>query len=348
MKRNLFSLATLSLAAGLLFFACNNDVTDSSVVPDQAQTQPETRAYGDKTPITVVYNECNDCNPLNIGAWSLGDKPFYDVAILFAANIHADADGDPCLFFNDNVNQIMSDVNKYVRPLQAKGIKVLLGILGDHIGNGVSNLQTDPSTGVNQPQILADILAYAVDYYGLDGVDFDDEYSKYGTNGFPNWNTTSFSNLINALRAEMPAGKLITVFDYVSDTGGTSYINSTALGNIDYAWYPYFGANNFGTSNISGMPASKWSPQAINLNTTYNFLTLPYIQNRSQQAKDGGYGAIETYDLRPSSERSGNLNVLQRIATGAGFGTVTKTENDYTKDWTSGGATRTITKNDIN
>lgn len=341
MKR-ILQLATLLFAAGALFTACNNDMTEPTVVPDEAQAQPETRAYGDKSPITVAYNECNDCSPLNIGAWSLGDKAFYDLGILFAANIHADADGDPCLFFNDNVNHIMGDVNKYVRPLQAKGIKVLLGVLGDHKGIGFSNLTPTQAT------MFAQILAYAVDTYGLDGVDFDDEYSKYGTNGFPDWNTTSFSNLINALRAEMPAGKLITVFDYVTDTGGNSYINSTALGNIDYAWYPYFGPNNFGSSNITGMPASKWSPQAINLNTTYNFITLPQIQNQSKNAKDGGYGAIETYDLRPSSERSGNLNVLQRIATGAGFGTVTKTENDYAKDWTSGGATLTITKNDIN
>lgn len=341
MKRNLFSLATLLFAAGALFTACNNDMTEPTVVPDEAQAQPETRAYGDKTPIVVTYNECNDCNPLNIGAWSLGDKAFFDVGILFAANVHADADGDPCLFFNDNVTKVMADVNKYVRPLQAKGIKILLGVLGDHKGIGFSNLTPAQAT------MFAKILAYAVNTYGLDGVDFDDEYSKYGTNGFPNYNTTSFSNLINALRAELP-GKLITVFDYVTDTGGVSYINSTALGNINYAWYPYFGSNAFGTSNIAGMPASKWSPQAINLNYAYNFITLPQIQSKSQAAKDGGYGAIMTYDLRPSSERSGNLNVLQRIATGAGFGTVTKTGSDYAKDWTPVGTeTVTITKNDI-
>lgn len=177
------------------------------------------------------FTMSNDCNPLNIGAWSLGTKPFYDVEILFAANIHADA--DLCLSFNYNLNQIMGNVNKYPPP-QARGIKVLLGVLGDHKGNGVSNLTPAQAT------MFAQILAYEVETYGLDGVDFDDEYSKYGTNGFPNWNTTSFSNLINALRAEMPAGKLIAVFDYVTDTGGTSYINSTALANIDYAWYPYF------------------------------------------------------------------------------------------------------------
>lgn len=338
MKKNLLTLATLLFAAGALFTACNNDMEPA--MPDGAQ--PETRAYGDKTPIVSVYIETNNVDPRNAGAYSIGTEPFFDVVILFAANIHVDADGDPSLYFNDNMTPILSDVNKYIRPLQAKDIKVLLGVLGDHKGLGVSNLTP------TQAQTFAEILAYAVDYYGLDGVDFDDEYSKYNTNGFPNYNSTSFSNVINALRAEMPAGKLITVFDYVADTGGASTINSTALGNLDYAWYCYFGANAFGSSFISGMPANKWSPQAIDLDVAYNFITLPQIQNRSKQAKDQGYGAIMTYDLRPASERSGTLNVLQRIATGAGFGTVTKTENDYAKDWTPSTSPITITKNDIN
>ncbi len=339
MKRNLLTLTTMLFAAVALFSACNNDAEEPNVIPDEARAA-ETRAYGDKTPKTVVYIEVNDVNPRNAGAYSIESEPFFDIAIIFAANVHADADGDPALHFNDNVTQIMSDVDKYIKPLQAKGIKVLLGVLGDHKGIGVSNL-TDA-----QAQSFAKILAYAVEKYGLDGIDFDDEYSKYNTNGFPDYNTTSFSALINALRAEMPAGKLITVFDYVMDTGGRSYINSTALANLDYAWYAYFGPNNFDTSNISGMPASKWSPQALNLNIAYNIFTLPQVQNRSQQAKNEGYGAIMTYDLRPSSERNGTLTVLQRIATGAGFGTVTKSENDYLKDWTPG-PTLTITKNDI-
>lgn len=342
MKKNLLILATLLFAAGALLTACTNDVTEPTVVPDEAQAQPETRAFGDKSPIVVTYNECNDCDPRNALNFKIGDNQFIDLEICFAANIHVDADGDPCLFLNDNVYHILSNVEKYIRPVQAAGTKVSLGLLPDHKGKGFSNLTPEEAT------LLADIVAYAVNKYGFDGVDIDDEYAEYGTNGFPDYNTTSLSNFINALRAAMPAGKLITVFDYVSDTGGVSYINSTALGNLDYAWYSRFGATSFGTSNISGMPASKWSPQAINLNTTYNALTLPLIQNNSKKAKDGNYAAMMTYDLRPSSERSGTLNVFQRMATGAGLGTITKTGNDYLKDWTSGGATLTITKNDIN
>ena len=342
MKKNLLTLATLLFAAGALLTACTNDVTEPTVVPDEAQAQPETRAFGDKSPIVVTYNECNDCDPRNVLNYKIGDDRFIDLEICFAANIHVDADGDPCLFLNDNVYHILSNVEKYIRPVQEAGTKVSLGLLPDHKGKGFSNLTPEEAT------LLANIVAYVVNEYGFDGVDIDDEYAKYGTNGFPDYNTTSLSNFINALRAAMPAGKLITVFDYVKDTGNVSYINSTALANLDYAWYPFFGASSFGTSNISGMPSSKWSPQAINLNTTYNALTLPLIQNNSKKAKDGNYAAMMTYDLRPSSERSGTLNVFQRMATGAGFGTVTKTGNDYLKDWTSGGATRTITKNDIN
>ena len=338
MKRQLITLAILLLAAGAFLTACFSD-TELEITPKALQR--ETRADGDKTPIVSLYLEVNDVDPRIAGTYRIGTQPFFKVAIIFAANIHADADGDPTLFFNDNVTHIVSNIDKYIRPLQAMGIKVLLGILPDHKGIGLSNLTPD------QAVIYAKILALGVDRYGFDGVDLDDEYANYGTHGFPNWNPTSYSNLINALRAEMPAGKLITVLEWVADTGGSTNISPTALQNLDYAWYRYMGANTFGSSTIEGMPTEKWSPQLLNLNMTYNRLLLPFVQNRSKQAKTQGYGAITTYDLRPFSERPATLDVLQHIATGAEFGTVTRIEEDYIKDWTSGGATITISKNDL-
>lgn len=338
MKRKIFILSTLLSFIVILLTACINGNVPPEV-PNTSMTQ--TRVNGSKTPIVALYLEVNDVDPRIAGTYRIGTEPFFNVVIIFAANIRADADGDPTLYFNDNITHIVSNIEKYIRPLQAMGIKVLLGILPDHQGIGLSNLTPD------QAQLYAKILALGVSRYGFDGVDLDDEYANYGTHGFPNWNATSYSNLINALREEMPAGKMITVLEWLADTGGSTNISTTALENIDYAWYRYMGANSFGSSSISGMPTSKWSPQLLNLNTSYNFLTLLQIQNRSRQAKYGGYGAIATYDLRPYTERPGTLEVLQRIATGAEFGTVTKIENDYTKDWTSGGSTLTITKSDI-
>lgn len=53
-------------------------------------------------------------------------KPIFEGCIVFAANIHADG-AEPTLYLNEN------DTDKYIGPLQTKGIKVLLCIMGDLI-----------------------------------------------------------------------------------------------------------------------------------------------------------------------------------------------------------------------
>ena len=83
MKR-ILQLAML-FAAGAILPACTNDVTEPTVVPDEAQAQPETRAFGDKSPIVVTYNECNDCDPRNVLNYKIGDDLFVDLEICFAA-----------------------------------------------------------------------------------------------------------------------------------------------------------------------------------------------------------------------------------------------------------------------
>ena len=63
----------------------------------------------------------------------------------------------------------------YVKPLQDKGIKVLLTVLGDWQGIGVANMNDTQTTQ------FAKILAHAVEKYGLDGIGFDDEYANYSS-----------------------------------------------------------------------------------------------------------------------------------------------------------------------
>ncbi|UVV52559.1 glycosyl hydrolase family 18 protein [Bacteroides thetaiotaomicron] len=96
-----------------------------------------------------------------------------DHVILFASNIRGTASTVE-LYHNPNQSHILANVNTLVRPLQDKGIKVLLGLLGDHTGVGFANL--------NDAQIesFAQQVADCVNNYGLDGVDFDDEYAEYG------------------------------------------------------------------------------------------------------------------------------------------------------------------------
>jgi hypothetical protein len=141
---------------------------------------------------TAVYIEVNDRNPLNAGSYVLDDGTYlFDYVILFAANIrnrdcalesdNACTESGPHVHFNPNVKHILDNRNKYIKPLQDKGIKVLLGLLGDHDGIGFGSMND-----VDRATFIAN-MKQDVEDYGLDGVDFDDEWgSKEDWDGWSN------------------------------------------------------------------------------------------------------------------------------------------------------------------
>jgi hypothetical protein len=145
---------------------------------------------------TAVYIEVNDNNPLNAGSYILEDGTYlFDYVILFAANIrNRDTslnEGHPYVHLNDNVKHILNNRNKYIVPLQNKGIKVLLGLLGDHDGVGFGSMNETDLTA-----FAADVKR-VVNLYQLDGVDFDDEWaSKEDWEGWTNNETTISPNSI--------------------------------------------------------------------------------------------------------------------------------------------------------
>ena len=301
-----FFFASLAAAAGMLI-SCNKEMTPS--VQDTDETTPMTKAYGDKTPVVTAYIETNDTNPLNAGDYfDENGEPFFDIVELFASNIHKETvNGQvrPTLYLNDKLTPVLegTGVTTYVRPLREVGIKVLLTVLGDWQGVGVANM-TD-----TQAEQFAEILAYAVEKYGLDGIGFDDEYANYSGSLV----SGSFGNIITKLHAKLPADKLITVFAY----GYTNQINSAAGALIDYAYTNFTYWN--GTPGISGVTKGRWAPIALNLGNTYRSSTLNTIRSNSKKAKDEGYGAIMTFNLRRSSEVD-PMPVLQAISDGIGCG----------------------------
>jgi hypothetical protein len=141
---------------------------------------------------TAVYIEVNDRNPLNAGSYILDDGTYlFDYVILFAANIRdrtctGTADGGCTetgvhVHFNENVRYILENRTKYIVPLQQKGIKVILGLLGDHDGISFGSMNDTQRT-----TFIADVKK-DVEFYQLDGVDFDDEWgSKEDWKGWGN------------------------------------------------------------------------------------------------------------------------------------------------------------------
>ena len=301
-----FIFASLAAVAGMLI-SCNKEMTPS--VQDTDETTTMTKAYGDKTPVVTAYIETNDTNPLNAGDYfDENGEPFFDIVELFASNIHKETvNGQvrPTLYLNDKLTPVLegTGVTTYVRPLREVGIKVLLTVLGDWQGVGVANM-TD-----TQAEQFAEILAYAVEKYGLDGIGFDDEYANYSGSLV----SGSFGNIITKLHAKLPADKLITVFAY----GYTNQINSAAGALIDYAYTNFTYWN--GTPGISGVTKDRWAPIALNLGNTYRSSTFNTIRSNSKRTKDEGYGAIMTFNLRRSSEVD-PMPVLQAISDGIGCG----------------------------
>ena len=346
MKKS-FMFMTSLFAVATLISSCTKDVEPEA---DNAAATIVTRAAGD-TPAPTAYIEVNDTNPLNVLMYRNADNtPFFKITKVFAANIN-DNGSEPCLYLNDNVTDVLvpsagsttTGHYKYVQPIRQDGGKVLLSILGNHKGVGVGNL-----TEANQEK-FAEILAWAVEEYQLDGIDFDDEWSKYGENSnFPSSVSGSFSGLVLKLREKLDARfpnehKLITVF-YI---GYASSLSSAAVAACDYGWYAYFGPNVY-VSPSSPWTNAKWSAQAINLNQSYNAITLNQIKNRSAQSKTDGMGAIMTYDLRVQTNRD-PLAAIQKIGEGIGL-TVSRASSPasgYAKDWSTGGPGTTITYADV-
>ena len=257
-------------------------------------------------------------NPLNAGDYKLPNgKPYADIVEFFASNIHkrtVNGVVEPTLYLNDKMTNLLENggAATYVQGLQAKGIKVVLTVLGDWQGIGVANMNDTQTTQ------FAKILAHAVEKYGLDGIGFDDEYANYSST-----NSTSYSEIITKLHALMPADKLITVFDW----GYTNTLNSEAKACIDYAYHGYFGSS-FMTSGL--VDKTRWSPVSTNLGSAPNAATLNSLAKR---AKAQGYGAFMFFNLR----RSSNVNPLNGFnATASGlYGlTVTCENGDRPQDWT--------------
>lgn len=315
MRRVLYFVSLVTLTT---MFSCNKAENSSLVQADvvSAPLSLVTKAYGDKTPKLVVYVETNDVNPLNAGDYCLGCSscdscstcsPVVDVVELFAANIHKETVNNttrPTLYLNDKLTPVLEygGYLDYVAPLQAKGIKVLLTVLGDWQGIGVANMDDTQATQ------FATILAKVVDRYNLDGIGFDDEYAGYSGSLV----SGSFGNIITKLHALLPSNKLITVFQW----GNYSQISSTAGALIDYAYHGYFGTSSYyyiTSSSISGVTNDRWSPLSLNLGNTYNSNT---VKTRATSAKNGGYGAIMCFNLRPRSDVD-PLPVFNAIAEGA-------------------------------
>lgn len=257
-------------------------------------------------PLGVCYVEVNNNNMLNAGSYTLQNtnRQLFDVAIIFAANINYDVSKNRAyISSNNNVTKVLNDVNTYVKPLQQKGIKVLLDLLGNHQGAGISNF---PNREAAKDFALQ--VANTVYTYGLDGVDLDDEYAGYGNNGTGQPNNSSFVMLLQELKAAMP-DKLVTFYYYGPATSRQSYNGDQAGNYIDYSWNAMYGT--YVAPNVPPLTKTKLSAAATWIqNSNSGSTSASTLSSLATSSKNDGYGVFMWYDL-------GGTDVANYLSTGS-------------------------------
>ncbi|MFJ3821520.1 endo-beta-N-acetylglucosaminidase H [Streptomyces nodosus] len=252
-------------------------------------------------PTSVAYIEVNNNSMLNAGKYTLagGGGNVFDVAVIFAANINYDTSTKTAyLYFNENVQRVLDNAATEIRPLQQRGIKVVLSVLGNHQGAGFANFTSQQAASAFAKQ-----MSDAVDKYGLDGIDFDDEYAEYGNNGTAQPNDSSFVHLVTALRTNMP-NKIISLYNIGPAAQRLSYGGVNVSSKFDYAWNPYYG-----TWQVPGiaLPKSKLSPAAVEIGRT----SQSTVASLARRTVSEGYGVYLTYNL-DGTDRSADISAFTR------------------------------------
>lgn len=250
----------------------------------QASNQKErmiTKMRKEKSMLNVAYVEVNDNSILNAGSFFLekSGKPFFDIVIIFAANINWDSNEQkPYLHLNPNVKYQLENSETFIKPLQDKGIKVVLGLLPNHTGIGFSNMTTQDI------EIFTDELVKTSKKYNLDGFDFDDEYANESKLSSRPINNESYPNLLKRSREKMP-DKILTVFLFGGASRKDFYTGLVNPGDyIDGAWVNY-------VNGSSQTEAPQWLKQEQYAGNSLTFTNPHSIEiSRSNAAADQNAG----------------------------------------------------------
>lgn len=266
---------------------------------------------------SVVYVEANSNSILNAGRYMLSTsgKPFFDAVLLFAPNISW-INKKPAVTLGSAYGQL-NNPDKYIRPLQRKGIKVMVSFLGAMQNFNMQEIE----------QISLQIKEIVI-RYGLDGINFDDEFQPYDGITMPVANAFSYTMLIKRCKELMP-DKIVSLYNI-----GTipKVVNGIIPGDyLDYAWQAYYG--QYGAPNIPGLtdkkklgPAAAWI-QANPVQSGSTSVTTG--ETLARRTVTEGYGVMVFYDLTALTTSTW----MQRVGLALYNEVVVETEGPYQQEW---------------
>lgn len=285
--------------------------TDNVSVGSAARINYVVRKKNPKEVKNVLFYEVNDTNPLNTLEYMMADGTyFFDAVVLFAANINYDAAQDVVYLNNNpNVQALLDDTDIYLQPLREKGIKVYLGLLGNHDAAGLCQLS---DWGCEQ---FAEEMALACKEYKLDGVNFDDEYSTAPISG-NRWFAPYSSNAAGsrlcyetkkALQKHCPWETEVSLYAYGGFWSGAQAVDGHKPGEFVDFWVADYGGS---TSPLDGMTMKGCSGISLQLNHG-NTLS----EDRARQIKEAGYGWIMYFAFTPVGSEKGSGTVPTNLST---------------------------------
>lgn len=256
-----------------------------------------------------IFNcvEINRINPLNSLNFKLknSDKYLFDAVILFSANMqYNDKTKKLHLSLNPKNKYLFDNADKYIKPLQDAGMKVVFGILPHHTAAGLANM-----TDAGCKQFAQEIKKFN-DTYGLDGVFLDDEYGYKGTGDpsvlLPQVDINASSRLAYEIKKIMP-DKWVTIYAYSNLIAMAAVDNKYPGEFIDYI-LPDYGVRGDFSNYYYGLPKMRTGQFSMNFSNLAPLkLPFPYLK----ELRDNGYGANMTYDVDPTKtsfkERENNM-----------------------------------------
>jgi hypothetical protein len=272
--------------------------------------------------------EVNDTNPLNNLSFTLKStgQPLVDALIIFSANINYDEKtGRVYIFNNENVQALLDNREHYLKPLQDRGMKIILGILGNHDRSGVANLSNETA------RAFAKEVKAMCDAYRLDGIFLDDEYSAYQSPpppGFVAPSTAAAARLCYEVKKIQPEKWVIAyVYGRTSSLPSVDGVQSGEF--VDYALHDYGGSSDL-SANFPGLPKSNMGLYSQELARGYTA-----SEANLKKMRNNGYLSHMIFAMDPnrSNFQSLQMVVMERMARAFYDDELVFDGIKYKKDW---------------
>lgn len=304
-------------------------VKDLSALPDCFKTWTDENGEVHEGIKIFSCMEVNDTNPLNNLRFTLKNSGKYmvDAMVMFSGNINYNAETGRVYFnANPNVQHLLDNREKYLKPLQDRGMKIIMGVMCNHDRACISNLADETA------RLFAQELKALCDAYQLDGIFWDDEYCSPiypAPPGFTNRSNKQFSRLAYEVWKLQPE-RWNVAYGY-STTGSAQEIDGVQPGVfITYCLPDYSSSYSDLSRNYPGMPREHMGGCSMEFAQGLWYASESTLRNM----RNDGFGAHMVFAMDPyRSTASGQEGAMDKLARAFYEDEVVVEAARYAKDW---------------